>query len=151
MAIIRREDNWRAEVRPLLESVYLADPQYYYATATLAQVNVGKSDPDSAQKLFREAYETIERSGDLLIVTEARSKILLLMVAGMSCKHGLKEEKRSEEYLDRADGLRGSLPKIGSQVCTVFSTLSKRNENSETIGSHIELIRRGEVLLESGR
>jgi tetratricopeptide (TPR) repeat protein len=151
MAILKREDNWCEEVRRLLEPVYVAEPQYYYATATLAQVNASLSDTDSARKLFREAYETIERSGDLHIVTEARSNILLLMVAGMCCKHGLKDKNRVGEHLDRADDLRGSLPEIGHQVCTVFSTLSKRNENRETISHHIELIRKGDVLLESGR
>lgn len=151
IAILRRDANWREEVQRLLEPVHVADPQYYYATATLAQVCAGQGDPGEAKVLFREAYDAIERSGDLLTVIEARSKILLLMVAGMCCKHGLSDEKRSEDHLDRADDLRSSLPRIGSQVCTVFSPLSKRNEGSTTIRDHIEVIRNGHTLLKPDR
>ena len=151
IAILGRDTNWLEEAQRLLEPVHVADPQYYYATATLAQVYASQREkPKDAQKLFREAYEAIERSGDFLTVMEARSQILLRMVAGLCCRHGLKDEKGSDGHLDTADGLFGSLPKIGSQVCTIFSTLSKRNENSETIRYHIELIRKGKVLLESG-
>jgi tetratricopeptide (TPR) repeat protein len=147
MAILGREDNWHQQVQQLLEPVYVADPQYYYATATLAQVHADRGNSEKAQELFNRAYTTIERLGHLLTVTEARSRILLLMVAGMCCKHGLVDEKRSEVHLDEADGLRSSLPRIGSQVCTVFSPLSKRNESSETIRHHIEMMREGKVLL----
>jgi tetratricopeptide (TPR) repeat protein len=148
MAILRREGNWWEEVQTLLKQVLDDDPGYYYATATLAQVNSVRDMQGDAQRLFREAYETIERSGDLFMVTEARSQILLRMVAGLCCLHGLMDKNRSEEHLDRADSLLGSLPKIDSQVCTVFSTLSKRNEKGETIHDHIELIRGGKVLLD---
>jgi tetratricopeptide (TPR) repeat protein len=147
MAILGREDNWHQQVQQLLEPVYVADPQYYYATATLAQVHADRGNSEKAQELFNKAYTTIERLGHLLTVTEARSRILLLMVAGMCCKHGLVDEKRSEVHLDEADGLRSSLPRIDSQVCTVFSPLSKRNESSETIRHHIEMMREGKVLL----
>jgi tetratricopeptide (TPR) repeat protein len=148
IAILRREANWHQEVQRLLnETVYVTDPQYYYATATLAQIHYDQGATGKAQELFHKAYQSIERSGHLLTVTESRSRILLLMVAGMCCKHGLMDEKRAEQHLDEADHLRDSLPRMGSQVCTVFSTLSKRNESSDTIRRHIELIRRGEVLL----
>jgi tetratricopeptide (TPR) repeat protein len=151
IAIIARDTEWHDEVQHLLGPVHNADPQYYYATATLAQSYADQKNLQDAQRLFVEAYEAIERSGDFLTVTEVRSQILLRMVAAICCKHGLKDEKRSEENLDRADDLRGSLPKIGPQVCTVFSTLSKRNENSDTVHYHVELIRKGNVLLEPRR
>jgi len=142
-----RKANWREEAQRLLERVHDKDPQYYYATATLAQVYADQDDSDKTQSLFSEAYTAIERSGHLLTVAEARSKILLLMVAGMCCRHGPQDETRSEMHLDEANGLRRSLPKMDNQVCTVFSTLSKRNESSEAISHHIELIREGKVLL----
>jgi tetratricopeptide (TPR) repeat protein len=147
IVILKREADWHDKARPLLERVHAEDPQYYYATATLAQVYYDQGNPDEAQKLFSEAYRDIERSGHLLAVTEARSGILLLMVAGMCCKHGFQEDKWSKEYLDKAYSLIGSLPKMGFQTCTAFSTLSKRNESSDTIRHHIELIREGKVLL----
>jgi len=148
MAILGRGEGWLAETQRVLEPVYEAEPQYYYATATLAQVYHAQGDRDKAQELFGEAYRDIEHSGDLITVTETRSKILLLMVAGMCCKHGLTNEKWSEHHLDGADDLRGRLPKMDSQICTVFSTLSKKNENSETIHDHIAEIRKGVVLLD---
>jgi tetratricopeptide (TPR) repeat protein len=147
MATLERGADWHLEVQQLLEQVVEEDPYYYYATATLAQIHYDQGASGKAQELFHEAYESIERSGHLLTVTESRSRILLLMVAGMCCKHGLTDEKRAEQHLEEADHLRDSLPRIGYQVCTVFSNLSKRNENSDTIHRHIELIRRGEVLL----
>jgi tetratricopeptide (TPR) repeat protein len=149
MAILMHEaDSWN-EVKDLLEMVRRDDPTYYYATATLAQIYIVQDEYDDAQRLFREAYENIERSGDLLTISEARSQILLRMVAGLCCQQGLRDERRAEEHLDRADSLRSSLPKIDSQICTVFSALSKRNERSEIIHDHIELIRKGKVLLEA--
>jgi hypothetical protein len=69
------------------------------------------------------------------------------MVAGMCSKHGLKDENESKELLDRAEGLLDVLPKIDSRVCTVFSTLSKRNERGEEIRRHIDMIRKGDLLL----
>ena len=148
MAILKHEEGWCQEVQGLIQPVYDDDPSYYYATATLAQIYAVQDKHDDAKKLFRTAYETIERSGDLLTVAEVRSQILLRMVAGLSCRHGLMDNRSSEEHLEKADSLRGSLPKIDSKVCTVFSTLSKRNEKSETIHDHIEWIRKGKVLLE---
>lgn len=150
IAILNHEANWHEEALQILESVYDKDPLYYYATATLAQVYADQGNTGDAEKYFREAYNTIERSGDLITVTEVRIKILLLMVAAMCCRHGLKDEKRAEEHLDKADALRDSLPKIGDKICTVFSYLSKLNENSQDIHSHIELIRKGNVLLNIG-
>ena len=147
MAILERGADWHPEAQQLLEQVYEEDPYYYYATATLAQIHYDQDAIGKAQELFDKAYESIERSGDLLTVTEARSKVLLLMVAGMCCTHGIVDEKRVAQHLDEADNLRDDLPRMGNQVCTVFSTLSKRNESSDTIRHHIELIRKGQVLL----
>jgi len=150
MAILERKADWHREVQQLLEPVYKVEPQYYYATATLAQVYYQQDEANAkkkAQELFSEAYRDIERSGLLLTVTEARSKILLLMVAGLCCKHGPEEERRSAEHLDRADSLLNNLPKIGDRVCTVFSTLSKRNVDIGTIRDHIKKIRESQVLL----
>ena len=148
MAILKNQNTWCQEVQNLIKLVLDDDPNYYYAATTLAQAYHLDNKHDDAQKLFREAYATIERSGDLLMVAEARSQILLRMIAGLCCWHGLMDKTRADEHLDRADGLRGSLPQIDSQVCTVFSALSKRNEKSETIHDHIEWIRKGKVLLE---
>jgi tetratricopeptide (TPR) repeat protein len=144
MILLKRDGNWLQEAEQLLKPIYDDNPSYYFATATLAQVYTLQDKRDEAQRLFREAYEVIEHSGDLLTVTEVRSLILLQMVAGLCCRHGLMNKKRSDEHL--ADAFRNSLPGLDSQVCTVFSTLSKRNETSEAIRQHIELIRKGEVL-----
>ena len=150
MAVLERKANWREEAQQLLEPVHTADPQYYYATVTLAQVYHEQGDHNKAQEFFSEAYGTIEHSGHLLTVTEIRSRILLLTTAGLCCKHGPADESRAQELLDEAHGLLGSLPKMDDRVCTVFSTLSKRNETSGTIGNHIEWIRKGQVLLGPG-
>jgi tetratricopeptide (TPR) repeat protein len=151
IAILRREANWHQQVHRLLnETVYVADPQYYYATATLAQVYHDQGEVAKAQNLFDQAHTTIERSGHLLTVTETRSKVLLLMTAGICCKHSPMDEGRSEELLDKAENLLGNLPRLprtDHEVCTVFSTLTKQNESSDTIRQHIELIRKGQVLL----
>jgi tetratricopeptide (TPR) repeat protein len=151
VSIINRQANWHEEALQILKSVHDSDSLYYYATTALAQVYTAQGDTSDAQELFWEAYQTIEHSGDLITVTEVRIRILLLMVAGMCCKHGLKDEKSSEEYLDKADTLRDSLPKIGEKVCTVFSPLSKLNEDSQTIHQHIGLIRKGDVLVDTSR
>jgi tetratricopeptide (TPR) repeat protein len=150
MAILARQADWHQEAQELLEAVYEAEPHYYYATATLAQVYYDQGDHDKhdkARKLFGEAYKDMERSRHFHTVTEARSQILLEMFAGMCCKHRLMDDKLADEHLDRADRFRGRLPKIGTQVCTVFSPLSKKNEQNSIIYNHIELIRKGEVLL----
>jgi len=69
------------------------------------------------------------------------------MVSAICVRHGGKNEKKSEEHLDIADNLRSNLPTVNGQACTVFSTLSKRNESSESIGFHIKQIREGRTLL----
>ena len=77
--MLEREDNWSSKALKILEEVHTEDPQYYYAIATLAQVYDFQQDENNKKELFSEAYETIQQSGDLLTVTEARSRILLLM------------------------------------------------------------------------
>jgi tetratricopeptide (TPR) repeat protein len=149
MSMWEREDNWIDESIAKLEELRNIDPQYYFATVTLAQLWSYKKDVKRAKELFNESYESIQLSGDLLTVTEARSKILLLMVAGMCCLNVPGNEKKAEEHLDRASDLRSSLPKLSGQSCTVFSILSKRSESSESIGSHIRYIREGRILLEA--
>ena len=147
--ILKHENGWWQEAEKILLPVREEDPAYYYATATLAQIYALQDEKlNAAQRLFQDAYEDIERSGDLLITTEARSQILMRMVAGLCCRHGLMDAKRSDDHLDKADGLRSILPRIGAQTCTVFSTFSKFNERSETVHDHIEMIRKGEILLD---
>ena len=147
MEIIRREGDWQGQTQQWLDQVHTEDPQYYYVTATLAQVHHTQGDRDRARELFSEAYATIQQLGHLITVTEARTKILLLMTAGMCCKHDPEKARWAEGHLDRATDLLGSLPRRGHQICTVFSTLSKQNESSDVIRHHIELIRKGRVLL----
>lgn len=155
MMILKREEDWYKGVEKLLEPIHSDDPSYYYATVTLAQAYAIHDKHDAAHDkhgaakgLFQEAYEIIERSGHFFTVTETRSQILLQMVAGLCCQHGIMAKTRADEHLNKAGNLLAMLPKIDSQACTVFSTLSKHNENSNTIQDHIELIRKGKVLLE---
>lgn len=146
IGILRQEKNWQAQVLGLLETVHKNDPQYYYATATLAQVYDLIGELDKARSIFQEAHQTILGSRDIETVKEVRSRILLLMVAGLCSKQGLSNGQQiTDEYLNEADGLRSNLPKIDSDVCTVFSTLSKRNENTDKIHLHIEHIREGKT------
>lgn len=140
-----REEDWRPKAIRLLREVHDEDPNYYYATSTLAQLG-----PENERTLFKEAYDAIEVSAHLNTVTEVRTRILLLMIAGMCCRHGLMDMKRSDLYLDQADEERSDLPVLDSTVCTVFSTLSFRDVNSETIAQHIREIRAGTMLLEPG-
>ena len=147
ITIRERKKNWLKETNKLLSAIYKSEPEYYYATATLAQVQFTQKASQAARESFRKAHDIIDHSGDIHTVMEVRSKILLLMVAGMCCKHGLSDEKRAVGYLDKADELRGDLPKIDTQVCTVFSALSKQNETSSAILEHIKLIREGKVLV----
>jgi hypothetical protein len=146
MLILRRSDNWRNEARGLLEPVRERDRSYYYLTATLAQLYHALGDVSASSALFQEVYETILTVTDIHIIGEARSKILLLMIAGISAK-SVGRENQAKEYLDRARNLCKDLPRIGSRTCTVFSTLSKRNESSELINHHIDLIFGDTVLL----
>ncbi|MBL8051315.1 MAG: hypothetical protein JNM46_08845 [Anaerolineales bacterium] len=151
MIILKHESNWQEDAEKLLLKIRNEDPSYYYATYTLAQLYSINKRKDDAKKLFIEAYETLERSSDLITTTEVRSLVLMRMVAGLCARHGLQNENKSDNHLDIADSLRDRLPSIDSQICTVFSVLSKFNERTETIHDHIEDIRAGEILLERRR
>ncbi|MCC6569041.1 MAG: hypothetical protein IT315_07375 [Anaerolineales bacterium] len=151
MTILKHEADWQKVAEKLLINVRKDDPSYYYATYTLAQIYSTQGQVEEARKLFCDAYETLERSNDLITTTEVRSLVLMRMVVGLCARHGLQDQNKSDEYLDKADSLRNLLPRIDSQVCTVFSVLSKFNERSETIHDHVEAIRSGEILLERRR
>lgn len=143
--ILKGKEHWLDEARSLLESVRNVDPSYYYVTATLAQLSHLQGNQPAAKALFQDVHETLSRLKDMNTIREVRSRILILMIAGMAARYiGL--EIQSNNYLDQAIDLCGNLPVIGSQVCTVFSTLTKRNEPPDTIRRHIELIRNGEIL-----
>lgn len=143
--ILRAAGDWKQEAYELLKSARADDSSYYYVTATLAQLAHLQGDKQSARELFQDVYDTILRVADIHTIREVRSKILLLMIAGMAAKY-IGQEKQSKDYLDQAVDLCGSLPTIDSQICTVFSTLTKRNESSDTIKQHIDRIRNGEIL-----
>ncbi|MCK5015301.1 MAG: hypothetical protein KAS66_15950 [Candidatus Omnitrophica bacterium] len=144
--IQKGEKSWLQKAEKYLMSIYDKDPGYYYSTATLAQISFVLDKHDQAKRLFQEAYDAIEHSDDLSTVQETRSKILLRMVMAICCRHGIKDEQRSEEYFLKADELCESLPKMGSQICTVFSPFSKHNEIKDTVHNHIKLMRGDEVL-----
>ncbi len=144
--ILRGTGDWMDEAQSLLLPVRNADPSYYYVTATLAQLYHLQGDEQTARELFQDVYDTILTLADVHKVREARSKILLLMIAGMAARF-IGQEKQSKDYLDQANELCDHLPKTGSRICTVFSTLTKRNEPPDTIRHHIELIRNGAILI----
>lgn len=148
--MMERIENWQKKAAQLLKDIEPESYSNYYVTATLAQVYADLGEKERAKLLFRKAYENISDSGDLITVKEVRTKILLLMMAGMCSKQLPDFENRSRDHLSKAEGLLDSLPKIDSQPCTVFSPLSKRNENSDIIRKHIELIGEGRVLLKPG-
>jgi tetratricopeptide (TPR) repeat protein len=125
------------------------DPDYYYATLTLAQVLARTGSPDAAAR-FREAYDAILKSNHLYLVTEARSKALLHMAAAL-CLRQMGDSRHSDEQVEAARALLPGLPVLttgstGAEPCTVFSVLSKRNEHGATIAEHINAIASGEVL-----
>ncbi len=148
MIIVVHEKNWEEAVQGLLHPVRDRDATYYYATATLAQSYHSQGNHKIAKELFHEVYDEIVAT-DIHNIREVRSKMLALMFAGMSSKY-IGQDKQSSEYLDQANANCNDLPKIDSQGCTVFSPLSKRNEKVNVIQTHIELIRKGAVLLEPG-
>ncbi|MCB9305321.1 MAG: hypothetical protein H6565_01860 [Lewinellaceae bacterium] len=130
-----------------LEVVHLKDPAYYYSTTTLAQA-YAVDDMEKAKRLFHEAYQSILSLRDLETVKEVRSRILLLMTAGLCAKQSLSNGQQIwDDYLDEADILRSNLPRIDEDQCTAYSILGKRNEVSEVLHHHIEMIREGKVLV----
>ena len=145
---IRKSETWATEVVEVLGPVIRHDNTYYYAIATLAQAVLARGDRERADLLFSEASTQIDVSGDLAIITEARSRILLLMVSAMCCYGAPTRPGRRlvRDYLDEARQLMEDLPKRGMEECTVFSPLSKRNEPKATIAGHIVLIENGHRL-----
>ena len=146
MAINTRNEKWQQAVLGLLDPVYAEDPRYYYATVTLAQVCHDLGQSDRAAKLFRETCAVINDSGDLVNVTEARSRTLLLMTAGLCHLYRSHDEERAKEYLDEAIAKLGELPTVEGKSCLVFSVLTKRNVTKEIIETHIGYIRQGRIL-----
>lgn len=135
----------------LLESVLPnAELSEYYIRATLAQVLSRSGADDRARALFAEAYANIQMLGHLSpeSITEIRSRVLLLMTAALSAKNG-KDQNRAiaEEYLNEATALINQLPTRDGQTCSVFSTISKKNESSQRIIEHIGQIRAGIILI----
>ncbi|MCB0573780.1 MAG: hypothetical protein KDC61_04345 [Saprospiraceae bacterium] len=147
IAMLERKNNWHKEVKEWLEVVHLKDPAYYYSTTTLAQA-YAVDDMEKAKRLFHEAYQSILSLRDLETVKEVRSRILLLMTAGLCAKQSLSNGQQIwDDYLDEADILRSNLPRIDEDQCTAYSILGKRNEVSEVLHHHIEMIREGKVLV----
>jgi tetratricopeptide (TPR) repeat protein len=147
IAISAGREEWETAVR-LLSSI--KDPHEYYAIATLGQI-YSKQSPESAQgkEKFQSAYMAIRDLGHLQTISEVRSKILLLLVAAMCAQHADGYTGMTEEHLTEAESMLASLPSRDGQTCTVFSPVSKRNENSSTILAHIDGIRRGVFLADS--
>jgi hypothetical protein len=89
----------------------------------------------------------IRNLNHLVEVTELRSKILLLLVAGMCARYSTGFEGMWEHHLESASGLLRKLPKRGTVSCTVFSPFSKRNEDMSVIDTQIAAFRDRNVLL----
>jgi len=122
----------------------LEDKDYYYGTATLAQVLLELGD-DRAAEYFLSAQESIRNSFDLVTIAETRSKILIRLVAALCCLHSSDDAEAAKRYLGEASDLIEELPRLEGKICTVFSPLSKWNEEAEVIKRHIEWIREGRV------
>ena len=144
MTIMLHPPKWQETIQQLLRPIYEKNSSLYFAGVTLAQSYVSQGNNELADKYFRKSYKPIRIT--FTSHTEMRSRILFFMTAGMASKY-ISEESKSKFYLDQASNLCGLLPKLENQTCTVFSTLSKRNEPVEKIREHIELIRDGKVLL----
>ncbi|MCC6300806.1 MAG: hypothetical protein IT314_16090 [Anaerolineales bacterium] len=141
--IMLHPPKWQEVVQQLLHPLYEKDSSFYFAGATLAQSYDSQGKNELADKYFRESYKPMRITSTLH--TEMRSRILFFMTAGLASKY-ISEESESKFYLDQANNLCGLLPTLAGRTCTVFSTLTKRNEPVEKIREHIELIRKGHVL-----
>jgi tetratricopeptide (TPR) repeat protein len=140
--ILEGKANYWERVQGLLEEVLREDPRYYYAIVTVAQAYTGAGQPDKAKDLFRRAYQTIQTSNDLLMVTEVRSEALLRMTAGLCCRQ-TEDLPSAEEHLEKTSQLLDMLPSRDSARCSVFSVLSKRNESMDVISLQLDWIRNG--------
>ena len=152
MAILEGREGWATTVQSLLQPACEAHPNSYYALASLAQA-YHASGAQKATELFDRAYESMERSRHLDITREVRSRILLLMVAGMWSRMGsaVVKKRMPEEFLEEAKSLLDRLPRRDSEECTVFSPISKRNEDRNTVAAHIGQIQSGVVILVKAR
>jgi len=133
------------EIRNLLEPLVIEDKEYYYATATFAQVLYELGDDRAAQH-FRSAHELIRSSFDLVTVAETRSKILIRLFAAICCFQIPEGAEAGKRYLGEANDLIEDLPNLETKICTVFSPLSKWNDEDEVLRQQIEWIREGRVL-----
>jgi tetratricopeptide (TPR) repeat protein len=136
--------NEKEKAREVLQQLYTRDPKYYFATATLGQIEPSKLERETK---FREAYETIINNIELDKTTEKRSKVLLMMVVGLCCKNIPEHIKETDIHLNKALELLQELPKMGNEKCTVYSTMTKFNVNEDKIKEHIEAIRSGKLIL----
>jgi hypothetical protein len=127
----------------LLNPLYEKDSSFHFACVTLAQSYDALGNKELAEKYFRESYKPIRITSGLH--TEMRSRILFFMTAGLASKY-ISEESESKFYLDQASSSCGLLPTLENRACTVFSTLTKRNEPVEKNQEHIDHIREGTVL-----
>jgi tetratricopeptide (TPR) repeat protein len=144
MLIMLHPSKWQETVQQLLNPLYEKDSSFHFAGVTLAQSYDALGNKELAEKYFRESYKPIRITSGLH--TEMRSRILFFMTAGLASKY-ISEESESKFYLDQASSSCGLLPTLENRACTVFSTLTKRNEPVEKIQEHIDLIREGTVLL----
>jgi hypothetical protein len=123
------------------------DQSYYYAVSTLGQLIKSVDGAQASSQYFDHALQKIIESYDLRTIVEVRSRILVRLVAAMCAVNGSKEQSRATNYLTEATGQIELLPKMNGKSCSVFSPLSRTNEPPETITTHIEAIRNGDVIL----
>jgi hypothetical protein len=125
------------------------DPLWHYATYTRAQIVGILEDHDRGKESFRNAYENIQQSGELVTVREARSRVLLLMLTASCMKQFSNkpaELLRADKHLEEANSCLLNLPRRGDIQATVFSPPSKKNEPLDLIKDHIEQIAEGTPL-----
>jgi tetratricopeptide (TPR) repeat protein len=146
LLIQTRPEGWPRDGLNILKIVDASDPHYYFAIATEAQLSHHLGNIEAAKLGFNRAYDEIRNSGDLVTVVEVRSRILLLLFAGICCLYAQADESRAKEHLDEALARLEELPVLDGKLCRVFSPLTKLNETKETIERHIKLIRNGYVL-----
>jgi hypothetical protein len=147
--VIQKQQNWQKSVQDLLLPVHDNDPLFFYAITTLAQSYYSQNDMEKAAELFSEADERIQEAVNSPQSPEVRSRILFWMTAAMAAMRAnpTSNKNRANGFLGNASSLIDVLPKINNQKCTVYSPLSKKNEQVDEIKKHIDYIRKGMVLL----
>lgn len=147
VGILRGDSDWADKIIAHLDKFCEDEPDNYYALVSVAQALHAQKNSRAAD-LFDKAYEAIIRSRHLDTITEIRSRILLLTVAGICSKMGSTRTRKRmpEEFLEEAKRLLDRLPRRGSEECTVFSVITKRNENRNVIAGHIGQIEAGVVI-----